>query len=254
MAINFDLTQVQYPQKQGVVAQGQAPQMQAPAAQAAPTDQGGGLLDGLMKLKDFLMPAPQQDQATNSDQYPNQDPHPLVQQAVENGPENVKPTSGLEAGLNEVSNNMDKNLGIQSAIDAAKKVYPDNPVMAQLAATQAILESGLASGKPSGLAAKYNNYFGIKGHGDAGSASMPTREFVNGQWIKVPQPFASYSSPEGSFAAHRDLMNKSRYSAVSQAADPEQAFNAVWKAGYATDPHYPKLLSGIWNKYVKSAF
>jgi len=249
MAINFDLTQVQYPEAK--ITQGQAPQAQAAPA---PSSDSGGLLSGLLELKNFLMPQQQEAAPTDVNQYPNQDPHPLVQQAVADGQENIKPTSGLQAGLNDVSDHMDKNLGIQSAINAAKKVYPDNPVMAQLAATQAILESGLASGKPSGLAAKYNNYFGIKGKGDNGSAEMPTKEYVNGQWIKVPQPFASYTSPEGSFAAHKNLMSKPRYSSVSQAADPEQAFNAVWKSGYATDPHYPKLLSGIWNKYVKSSF
>lgn len=141
------------------------------------------------------------------------------------------------------------NQYIQNAQAGARNVYKDNPVMADIATAQAILESNLAN-KPSGLALK-NNYFGIKGKGTAGSANMPTWEVINGKKINVKAPFAVNATPADSFTQHYNLMQKPRYKAVREAKTFEEAADAIYNAGYATDPQYPKKLKQIYLKYLK---
>lgn len=147
--------------------------------------------------------------------------------------------------------NSSSNPYIMSAINGAKTIYSDNPVMSGVAASQAILESGLAGGKPSQLASKNNNFFGIKGAGSAGSASYASREHGSNGWSKPTSKFAAYNTPEESFQAHANLMNNPRYETVRNAKSVEEAAAALQKAGYATDPTYAKQLSAIYNKYVK---
>lgn len=148
------------------------------------------------------------------------------------------------------------NQYIDTAVQTARSTYPDNDVMAGVMAAQAILESRLNS-KPSGLAAQHNNYFGIKGAGSAGSANMPTTEYVHGKAIRVNAPFAAFNSPEESFARHKDLMengtkdNPARYQPVLKARSVEEAAQALVKGGYATDPNYARLIVDTYNKYVK---
>lgn len=141
----------------------------------------------------------------------------------------------------------------QSIVQAAQAAYPNNPSMAKLAASQAILESGIGNGKPSGLAQK-NNLFGIKGKGTAGSITMPTSEYINGNKVRVQAGFAANESINDSFNQHRDLMNRPRYAGVQQAGSLEEAANAVQKAGYATDPSYSKKLTDVYNKQLAQYF
>lgn len=140
---------------------------------------------------------------------------------------------------------------IQSAIQAAKATYPDDPVRAKLAAAQAIQESGL-SGRPSQLATQHNNYFGIKGSGNAGNVAYHSKEHDSGGWSNPVSNFASYKTPEDSFQAHKALMSKDRYKAVMQAQDFESAAKAVQHSGYATDPNYSNQLIKIGNTYLSN--
>lgn len=132
----------------------------------------------------------------------------------------------------------------------ADKLYPNNPTMSDIAASQAVEESGLASGKPSALASKYNNLFGIKGQGTAGSISLPTTEVINGQPQQVMAQFAKFNNPIESFEAHQNLMNKPNYSKVLGANDFNSATDELHNAGYATDPNYAKNLQAIHDKYI----
>lgn len=143
-------------------------------------------------------------------------------------------------------------------IASAQSAYPDNPTMQQVAVTQAIHESGLA-GRPSDLATQNNNYFGIKASrsfpGTAGSVDYPTTEYVGGSPSKVNQGFAANNSMQDSFNQHANLMTGSdRYNPVLQAQNPLDAFGALQKAGYATDPNYADNLSSVWGKYVAPSF
>lgn len=145
------------------------------------------------------------------------------------------------------------DLSIKGLVESAKATYGDTP-MAALAATQAILESGLYKGKPSNLAAKAYNLFGVKGKGNDGYITMPTTEHVGDQNLRVNANFAKYSDYKSSFDAHKNLMSKSRYSNVWNAQSPYEAFQSVKDAGYATDRRYPELLSGVYDKYVAQYF
>lgn len=145
------------------------------------------------------------------------------------------------------------DLSVQGLVKSAVAIYGKTP-MAALAATQAILESGLYKGNPSKLARQAYNLFGVKGKGDAGSVNMMTHEDTDQGMIQVSQPFAKYKDYESSFNAHKTLMNKPRYANVWNAQDPYEAFDSVKNAGYATDRNYPKLLTNVYDKYVKSYF
>ncbi len=140
------------------------------------------------------------------------------------------------------------NSNVNMAIQQSRRTYSDNPVMADVAASQAILESRL-NGTPSNLALHHNNYFGIKGEGTNGSASMATTEGSN---TRTKANFAAYNNPEESFQAHKDLMSKDRYNSVMNAPDFDTAAKNLQKAGYATDPNYARQLIKIHNEYFRS--
>jgi flagellum-specific peptidoglycan hydrolase FlgJ len=133
-------------------------------------------------------------------------------------------------------------LSMSNIIKTAKEVYPDDPTMAKLAASQAVEESRL-NGRPSTLASQYNNLFGIKGTGNAGSVTMNTHEYVNGHIVSVPQKFAAYKSPRDSFIAHRAMMMNERYSQAWGQQDLSDAAHSIAKGGYATDPNYASNLN-----------
>lgn len=143
---------------------------------------------------------------------------------------------------------------LPSLTAAAKVAYPDNPTMQQVSLTQAILESGL-TGRPSELATKHNNYFGIKASrsfpGTGGTVDYSTEEYVNGSPVSMKQGFATNNSMEDSFRQHASLMSGSeRYAPVMAAKSPLDAFNALGSSGYATDPNYAKKLQSIYGRYV----
>ncbi len=135
---------------------------------------------------------------------------------------------------------------VNSVTQAALSIYGDTP-QAQLAAAQAIHESGLLSGKPSQLALQGNNYFGVKGTGTAGSITMPTTEVVNGRPVKVMAKFAAYNSPEESFMAHKQLLER-RYKHVLNAETFDDGAVGLQRGGYATDPHYARKLKTVRNR------
>ena len=148
----------------------------------------------------------------------------------------------------------------QSNIKLVKKLaletYKGNQVLADLTVAQAILESNL-SGKPSQLAFKYNNLFGIKGKGTKGSVFLPTTEFIKGTKKIVTDRFAYNGSVEDSIEQKKKLFQNgtkdkpNRYFKVLAADTFEKAAEEVYNAGYATDPKYPDKLINVYNKYIK---
>lgn len=160
--------------------------------------------------------------------------------------------------MTNLTNDNDYNIDLVS--DAAHKLYPDNPVLADLTTAQAILEGRLQPGKqPSELALKYNNLFGIKGHGTAGSVVLPSPEYrgSNGKWETDNSNFAVNKNIEDSLEQHKELFengtsdNPDRYDKVLEAKTFEEAAYAVQKAGYATDPGYANELISVYNEYIK---
>ncbi|MNW34012.1 Exo-glucosaminidase LytG precursor [compost metagenome] len=127
-------------------------------------------------------------------------------------------------------------------------------VPASLTIAQGILES--ADGN-SGLTAKANNLFGIKGSGTAGFVYMDTKEYSGGKWINVDAKFRKYNNWGESVADHSALIvngvswDRNKYQKVLGVRG-RTAAREVAAAGYATDPTYADKLIRLmddWNLY-----
>lgn len=139
---------------------------------------------------------------------------------------------------------------VQQLLNASRTIFPDNDILAQLATTQALLESGTGI-RVSALARKHNNIFGIKGRGTAGTAWVMTNEFVKGKMIRVKQGFRKNLTLSDSFDDYKNLIiNKPRYHRVKVATTFEDAAFQVRRAGYATDPKYTEKLLKVHKKYI----
>lgn len=98
---------------------------------------------------------------------------------------------------------------------------------------QAALESARGSAAPG------NNYFGIKGSGNAGSNNLSTQEYGNGGYYGENSDFAGYKSPTDSINAYLKLiLSYPGVSAAIQQNDPVAILKAIEANGYATSPTY----------------
>jgi lysozyme len=120
-------------------------------------------------------------------------------------------------------------------------------VPASVTIAQAIDESGWGT---SQLAATDYNLFGIKGSGPAGSVTLPTQEFENGQWVTIYAQFRAYHNVSESIADHAELLATSGYytRAMADRAVPD-AFANDLTGVYATDPEYGANLIGLMRLY-----
>ena len=150
--------------------------------------------------------------------------------------------------LSEIDQNQSHFLSAikQGAMDGAKE-----GVLPSITAAQAILESGWGS---SELAkAPNNNLFGIKDSEDWNGeiVTVPTQEYVNGDYIKINAAFRKYTSWNDSVVDHAKFFTstewrKNNYRKVVNETDYRIAAQELKNAGYATDPSYPgKLISLI---------
>ncbi|WP_051209093.1 glucosaminidase domain-containing protein [Propionicicella superfundia] len=138
---------------------------------------------------------------------------------------------------------------------AAQENQALSEVPASVTMGQAILESGWGR---SNLAAKYNNYFGIKCTStkspyQSGCVTLTTTEYYGTPATPRTEKasFRTYSSVLNSFADHsRLLTTASRYSkAFAYTTNPDQFIREVAKAGYATDPTYASTVISIMKTY-----
>jgi len=120
-------------------------------------------------------------------------------------------------------------------------------VPASVTIAQAIDESGWGT---SQLAANDYNLFGIKGSGPAGSVTLPTQEFENGQWVTIYAQFRAYHNVSESISDHAELLATSGYytRAMADRAVPD-AFANDLTGVYATDPEYGANLIAIMKLY-----
>ena len=159
----------------------------------------------------------------------------------------------------------DVEQNIELVISASRNCYPDHPVLADLTAAQAILESRLA-GRPSRLAVEFNNLFGIKGEGTGkiidgklkSKVLLPTKEYSPAHgYEEVDQGFAVNASIEDSILQHKELFengtrdNPDRYRNLFTAKTFNEAAHMVQEDGYATDASYANKLLTIYNMYVR---
>ena len=122
-------------------------------------------------------------------------------------------------------------------------------ILASLTGAQALIESNKGN---SGLAQKANNLFGIKANKawKGEYVTMPTKEWVNGQYITVNAKFRKYSSWEASINDHsKFLTDNKRYSNLIGVRDYKLACKLIKDDGYATSPTYTKTLTDTIEKY-----
>lgn len=134
-------------------------------------------------------------------------------------------------------------------IKDAQQVEKETGIPASITLGQIIVESsGKYAGGLSGLAAQAKNLFGIKGTGTAGSVTMQTKEYRNGQWVSVPASFRKYNSFYESMKDHAKFLSGQRYQAQFKDAKSVNDYAyGLQKAGYATSPTYANSLLGIIN-------
>lgn len=144
----------------------------------------------------------------------------------------------------------DRNANIALVKKLANETYPNQPILAKLAAAQAILESSLTN-IPSDLAKDYNNLFGIKGSGTAGSVDLYTHEEVKGKLIEIKQPFSVNKTLLDSFLQHKKILGFLRYANLQYATTFEEAAQLIYEDGYATDSKYPQKLIGVYKRFLR---
>jgi flagellum-specific peptidoglycan hydrolase FlgJ len=124
-------------------------------------------------------------------------------------------------------------------------------VPASVTIAQAIIESYWGSSR---LSAEDNNYFGIKGDAEPGTAGVvwfSTWEVRGGRSVMVDAPFRAYNSMAESFVDHGNFfVDNSRYaSAMAVKDDARQFAQAIAHDGYATDPGYAGKLIQLMDRY-----
>jgi flagellum-specific peptidoglycan hydrolase FlgJ len=112
---------------------------------------------------------------------------------------------------------------------------------------QAVLETGW------GQSAIGNNVFGIKAdsswHGKR--RKVRTREVLNDESVMVDDWFRDYDSVAESFADHFAFLERNGRYRAAGVFDPDntktdrQYFEALQRAGYATDPNYANALTAV---------
>ena len=132
---------------------------------------------------------------------------------------------------------------------AAQASAAQTSIPASFVVADGALESGWGS---SGLTQNAKNLFGVKADPSwtGPTYSIPTREYLNGQWVMEQALFRSYSDWLGSIQDHASfLINNPRYAPAFQCADGPSFAQAVAAAGYATDPQYAQKIIEIINAH-----
>ena len=116
-------------------------------------------------------------------------------------------------------------------------------IPASITLAQGILESGVGYGR---LAMEANNHFGIKCHKDWKGKKIFHDDDQKGECFRV------YINPNNSYRDHSNfLSNRSRYDFLFdfKITNYKAWAKGLKKAGYATDPNYPKKLIDIIERY-----
>ncbi|WP_018691118.1 flagellar assembly peptidoglycan hydrolase FlgJ [Algicola sagamiensis] len=139
---------------------------------------------------------------------------------------------------------------VQALIPLAEKAAKKLGVSPHALVAQAALETGWGQKViPGKNGQSSNNLFNIKADRawQGEKATVSTLEFRDGIGRKEKANFRSYSSIEDSFDDYvAFLQGKDRYQeALKQGKNSEKYFEALQKAGYATDPNYANKLKNV---------
>ncbi len=131
--------------------------------------------------------------------------------------------------------------------DVAIQKMKEHKIPASITLAQGILESGSGN---SNLARLANNHFGIKCH-----SSWTGKTYYQDDDAK-DECFRKYKSASESYDDHAEFLKKKRYEGLFllDITDYKGWAHGLKKAGYATNPKYPKLLIGIIERYNLSQY
>lgn len=143
---------------------------------------------------------------------------------------------------------------LNSIKSGAIEGWHSHQIAPSITGAQAALESGW--GTSSLAKPPYNNNFGIKASSDwsGRTVSMPTREWLNGQYVTINASFRAYDSIADSVRDHAAFFTntdwrKEHYKHVVGEKDYKKSARALQNAGYATDPSYATKLINIIEQY-----
>lgn len=131
---------------------------------------------------------------------------------------------------------------INAVKDGALSLWSIYKVLPSVAIAQGALESAWGTSAPN------NNLFGIKGSYNGNSASMVTWESYGGIRYDIVDNFRAYPDWNTSIKDYGAFLNvNSRYKNALGLTDPQKQIQAIWEAGYATDPDYVSKIMSIIN-------
>ncbi|WP_172117782.1 flagellar assembly peptidoglycan hydrolase FlgJ [Halomonas hibernica] len=159
----------------------------------------------------------------------------------------------VSLGMSGANNNAPEH--VQRFIDKlavpAQAASKASGVPAELILAQAALETGWGQHEiATRQGGNSHNLFGIKAgsHWQGKTTDIVTHEYINGRRTQIVDTFRVYDSFEHSLTDYANLIGKnSRYAAVVQAPNAEQAAHALQRGGYATDPRYAQKLIAVMN-------
>jgi flagellum-specific peptidoglycan hydrolase FlgJ len=170
----------------------------------------------------------------------------LDNSSINNGISKLKSITPLE--LKKLGQN-DKMGFFKALLPAALESERRYGVPASVTLAQAALESGWGRYSIGGY-----NIFGIKGSGNAGSATVKTREFINGRYVTITDKFAKYSNFYDAVMSHGKVY-QANYKGYQKGLEkykknknPYEFIDTVAKT-YATSPTYAKKIKSIMNEY-----
>ncbi|HZW05405.1 MAG TPA: glucosaminidase domain-containing protein [Candidatus Nitrosotalea sp.] len=138
----------------------------------------------------------------------------------------------------------------RATAEAVKASHPFPP----MAAAEAALESNWGN---SQLAREANNLFGMKAHKNQALSCtlvLPTREFLNGNWVACSANWVEYADWGACFADRLATLERlanvyPHYAAALAAADAETYITEVSKT-WSTDPDRAKKVLSIYQEYT----
>ncbi|MDN6471429.1 MAG: LysM peptidoglycan-binding domain-containing protein [Tetragenococcus koreensis] len=142
---------------------------------------------------------------------------------------------------------------IEELAGHAESVAASNDLYASVMIAQAVVESGWGSSTLS--QAPNNNLFGIKGSYNGQSVTMPTGEYINGEYVTVNADFRKYPSYTASFQDNAALLSTGLYSGAWKSnTNSYKDATAALTGVYATAPNYNTVLNGVIEDYNLTRF
>lgn len=146
-------------------------------------------------------------------------------------------------------NAQQKEFLARATAEATKASHPFPP----MAAAEAALESNYGN---SELAREANNLFGMKEHKhpnpNFGVLNLPTREFINSQWIQTTAAWVKYPDWASCFADRLATLERlssalPHYKAALEAPDAESYVKQVSQT-WSTDPERARKVISIFQE------